>query len=26
MANNETMDSEFTLKMTGESLAQTRES
>jgi hypothetical protein len=25
MANNETMDSEFTLKMTGESLAQTRE-
>lgn len=25
LANNETLDSEFTLKMTGESLAQTRE-
>lgn len=25
LANNETMDAEFTLKMTGESLAQTRE-
>jgi hypothetical protein len=25
LANNETMDCEFTLKMTGESLAQTRE-
>jgi hypothetical protein len=25
LANNETMDCEFTLKMTGESLSQTRE-